>query len=288
MGRYKKILVAYDGSVSSRNAFKQAIRLAESEKSWMKVVAVMPSYEGELDITAVRNLKEVLRGPGEKLLKEAEEIAKAEGATVVTNLEQGEPYERIIDVAESENCDLIVMGRRGLRRLERAFMGSVTARVIGHSRKDVLVVPRDTGIGLGKLLLATDGSIYSNAAMERAIDLAKSYGSALMAVSVVDVPPEFYAEAPNAFEDMVLKTKGNVSDVKKKAEASGLQASTFVGEGDAYKVITDLAVKEKAEMLVMGSHGRTGLKRLLMGSVTEKVIGHAPCPVLVVKGGPRA
>ncbi len=288
MGRYKKILVAYDGSVSSRNAFKQAIRLAESEKSWMKVVAVVPSYEGELDITAVRNLREVLRGPGEKLLKEAAEIAKAEGAVVVTNLEQGEPYERIIDVAESENCDLIVMGRRGLRRLERAFMGSVTARVIGHSRKDVLVVPRDTGIGFGRLLLATDGSIYSNAATKRAIDLAKSYGSALMAVSVVDVPPEFYAEAPNAFEDMVLKMKGNVSDVKKKAEESGLQASTFVGEGDAYKVITDLAVKEKAEMLIMGSHGRTGLKRLLMGSVTEKVIGHTPCPVLVVKGDPRA
>ncbi len=71
--------------------------------------------------------------------------------------------------------------------------------------------------------------------------------------------------------------------MKKKAELDGVRAETFVGESEAFQVINKLAREQKANMIIMGSHGRTGLRRLLMGSVTEKVIGHAPCPVLVVK-----
>ena len=104
-----------------------------------------------------------------------------------------------------KNCDLIVMGRKGRHRIERALVGSVTARVIGHSRKDVLVVPDKTAIGWKTILLATDGSIYSKAAADKAIDLAKFYGGKLKVVSGVDVPSEFYAEAPDAVEDLTKK-----------------------------------------------------------------------------------
>ena len=62
-----------------------------------------------------------------------------------------------------------------------------------------------------------------------------------------------------------------------------MKAETFVGEAEADEAIVNLAKEQKASVIVVGSHGRTGLKRLLMGSVTENVIGHAPCPVLVVK-----
>ena len=74
-----------------------------------------------------------------------------------------------------------------------------------------------------------------------------------------------------------------MAEVKKQAEAAGVKAETFVGEAEAYEAITKLAKEQKADMIVLGSHGRTGLRRLLMGSVAEKVIGYAPCPVLVVK-----
>ncbi|MBI4823484.1 MAG: universal stress protein [Nitrospirae bacterium] len=283
MGRYKKLLVAYDGSISSKNALKQAIRLAETEKSWIKVVAVVPSYEGELDLTAVRNIKEVLKGSAEKLIKEATEVAKAEGASVMVNLEQGEAYEKIIDVAEEENCDLIVMGRRGMRALERAFMGSVTARVICHSKKDVLVIPRDAHIGFKNILLAVDGSEFGRLATERAVEFAKSYGSNLVAISVVDVTDEFLAQAPEIVDDLIKKAKTFLKDVQEKASTSNVNVETFVKEGETYTKILELAGEKKADVIFMGSHGRTGIKKLLMGSVTEKVIGHTPCPVLVVK-----
>jgi nucleotide-binding universal stress UspA family protein len=281
--KVKKMLVAIDGSESSMHALKESFKLARNEKSWITVVSVVPEYKGDLDLVAVGNVMASMRKPCEDALHKAEELAKAEGALIKTVCEEGEPHERIIDLAEAENCELIVMGRRGLSRLERALVGSVTARVIGHSHIDVLVVPSTTEIGWKKILLATDGSKYSKAAAERVIDFAGEYRGELRVVSVVDVPAEFYGEAPDAVEDLIKKAKGYVEDVKRQAEASGIKTETFVREGEAYKAILDLAKEQNANAIVMGSHGRTGLKRLLMGSVTEKVIGYASCPVLVVK-----
>ena len=283
MGKYKKILVAFDGSESSKNALLQAFRLANDEGCWITVAAVIPPYEGEMELVGVKDIRAALRKPCDDAIAEAEKIAKAEKALIKTVCEEGEIYKKIVDLAEAENCDLIVMGRKGRHRIERALVGSVTARVIGHSRKDVLVVPDKTAIGWKTILLATDGSIYSKAAADKAIDLAKFYGGKLKVVSGVDVPSEFYAEAPDAVEDLTKKAEGFVVNVKEKAEAFGIATATYIREGEAYKVIADLARNEKADVIFMGSHGRTGLKKLLMGSVAERVIGHAPCPVLVVK-----
>jgi nucleotide-binding universal stress UspA family protein len=283
MGRYRKVLVAFDGSESSKNALRQAIKLARAEKSWIKLVAVVPSYEGDIDLTGVRDVAEAIEGPARKYLAEAVDIAQAEGAAVITNIEQGEAYERIVDVASAENCDIIVMGRRGRGRLNKAFMGSVTARVIGHSDRDVLVIARDSSLGWNKILLPTDGSKWSEAAAGHAIDFAKSYGGELKAVSVVDVTEEFSVQAPDIVEKLVQNCKAVLEVVRKKAEAAGVKVETFIREGESHEVITGLATEVGADIIVMGSHGRTGLKRLLMGSVTEKVIGHATCPVLVVR-----
>lgn len=283
MERYKKILVAFDGSESGKNALRQAFNLANDERCWITVVSVAPPYHGDLDLIAIKDVVASLRRPCEEALKEAQKIAEQEGALIKTVCEEGEPYERIVDLADAENCDVIVMGRRGLRRLERALVGSVTARVIGHTQRDVLVVPRDAQLKWGKILVATDGSRYSAAATEKAISFAKSYGGNLLVVSVVDIPSEFYAEAPKAVEDMIKKAKEYTSAVKKQAEAAGVKTETYVGEAEADAAILNLAAEQKADMIVMGSHGRTGLRRLLMGSVTEKVIGNATCPVLVAK-----
>ncbi len=284
MGKYKKILVAFDGSVSGTNALLQSFRLATEEKSWITVATVVPAYEGDLNLIAVGDIHQALRRPGEEILSRANALAKKEGALIKTVLEEGEAYDRIVDLAEAENCGVVVMGRRGSSSIEKSHIGSVTARVIGLSQRDVLVVPEGTNIGWQKILIATDGSRYSELATERAIDFAKSYGGSLIVVSVVDVPAEFYAEAPAAVDKLIDNAKGFVAAARKKAEANYISASSFVGEGDAFEIITKLADKEAIDVIIMGSHGKTGLKRLLMGSVAEKVIGHAPCPVLVVKG----
>lgn len=283
MGKYNKILVAIDGSDSGRNALLQAFRLAVDEKCWITVASVIPPYEGDIDLTGVKDVRASLAKPCEDALGEAQRLAERERALIKTVCEEGETHERIVDLADAENADIIVMGRRGRSGFERALVGSVTARVIGYSQRDVLVVPHDAKIGWKKILFATDGSKYSNLAAEKAVAFAKSYGGELVVLSVVDVPAELYAEAPKAVEDLIQKAREYTAAVKKKAEAADVRSESFIGEGEAYEAVVKLAKEQAADVIVLGSHGRTGLRRLLMGSVTEKVIGYAPCPVLVVK-----
>lgn len=282
MGKYKKILVAFDGSESSKNALRQAITLAESEKCWLKVLAVVPSYEGDLELVGVSDIGNVLKGPMDRLVKAAEEIAASASVNVITDTEQGKPYEKIIDVADEERCDLIVMGRRGLRRIERVLMGSVTSRVISHSSRDVLVVPRGASIGWKKILLATDGSEPSARALDRAADFASSYGGELAVLSVADVPAEFFGEAPDIGKRLVEQARKRAEEAKSQAAQRGVTAEALVRQGDAHQVIVDVAADLGADVIFMGPRGRKGVKKLVMGSVTEKVIGYATCPVLVV------
>ncbi len=283
MGKYKRILVAIDRSESGKNALHQAFNLANEEKCWITVTSVVPPFEGETVGLGVKDIKAALRKPCDDALAEVNKIVKNEHTFVKTVCEEGDVYERIVDLADAENCDVIVMGRHGRRKIERMLMGNVTARVIGHFQRDVFVVPNGTAIGWKIIILATDGSKYSAAAAKRAISLAKSYGGVLKVLSVVDVTSEFYDEAPQAVDSLVQQAKGYVSDVKKQAEDAGVNADTFIREDEVYLAINNLAQEEKANIIIMASHGRTGLRRLLMGSVTEMVIGHSFCPVLVVK-----
>ena len=174
MGKYRKILVAVDSSESSRNALHQAFKLASDEKSGLTVTSVVPPYEGEIEILGIKDIRAAIRKPCEDALGEVEKLAKTERMLVKTVCEEGEVYERIVDLADAENCDVIVMGRRGLRGIQRTLVGSVTARVIGHTQRDVLVVPNGASLGWKKIVLATDGSKYSAAATARAILFAHS------------------------------------------------------------------------------------------------------------------
>ncbi len=284
MGRYRKILVAVDGSDSSKNAFRQACKIARQDASWITVITTIPFYQDLFQMPSIQEkVSKTLREDGEKVISEIKKIADQEDAFIRPVIEEGSPVNTIVDTAGENNFDLIVMGRHGKSQLERALVGSVTARVIGHSRGDVLVIPKNASIGWNNILISTDGSKYSTAATEKAIDLAKSYGGRLQTLSVVDVTEEFQTEAPGAVEELVRKAKGFVDDVRKKAETQGIKTEALVREGETFKIITDLSKEYKTDVIVMGSHGRTGMNRLLMGSVTEKVIGYAPCPVLVVK-----
>ena len=283
MGKYKKILIAVDGSESSRNALLQAFRLAVEEKCWITVTSVVPPYTGELDLTGVSDVRASLARPCEEALQEARQLAEQEGILIKTVREEGETYERIVDLADAENADIIVMGRRGKRRMTHALVGSVTARVIGHTQRDVLVVPSGAELGWKRIVTGSDGSRFSTMATNKAISFATAYGGSLAVLSVVDVPSELYAEAPQAVEDLIRKAKEYTAAVKAQAEAAGISVATFIGESEADEAIINLAKEQNANMIVVGSHGRTGLRRLLMGSVTEKVIGNAACPVLVVR-----
>jgi nucleotide-binding universal stress UspA family protein len=137
--------------------------------------------------------------------------------------------------------------------------------------------------GFEKLLLATDGSESVEPAIEEAIQIAKLCSSTLYALSVVEVNSEYQALAPKLVEAAETETKEHLQAVKTRADKEGVLCETIVHQGDRpYKFIVDEAVRTKADMIILGTHGRTGLKRLMMGSVTARVIGHAPYKVMVI------
>ena len=281
MGIYKKLLVAVDGSDASLHAFKEALRISKKD---ILVLAVAPPYSGDLRVMGTSDISELLRQPCEIALDKAMQMAEDEGAEIRPVCVMGEPYETIVDVAEDEGRDLVVMGVKGARFPERLVVGSTTARVIGFCSQDVLVVPEKVPVRWERILLATDGSEYSRKATAKALDLVQSSGGTLKVVSVLEISPHIYAVAPEFTEEKIKLPKQYVKEVKDLAASRGILAEDFVREAEfPDQVIIELAQKTDIDLIVMGSHGRTGLKRLLMGSVTERVIGHAPCPVLVVK-----
>jgi nucleotide-binding universal stress UspA family protein len=277
MGMYKKLLVAVDGSDISLHAFKEALRISKED---VVVLSAAPPYSGDLRVVGTSDLGELLRQPCEQALGKVMEIAEAKRAQIRPMCVMAEP----VETAEDEGRDLIVMGVRGASLAQRLLVGSTTARVIGYSSQDVLVVPEKGSIGGDRLLVATDGSEYSRKAVNKALDLLQNSGGTLTVVSVLEISPHIYAVAPEVAEEKIKLPQKYVEEVKDLAASRGIQAEGVVREAEcANEVICDIAGKQSIDLIVLGSHGRTGLKRLLMGSVTESVIAHAPCPVLVVK-----
>jgi len=277
---YSRLLVGVDGSDASLHALQEAFKISTS---WVTVVAVTPFYEGDLRLLGVPKSEKLIREPCDMALAQAQELADQAGVLIRPVCERGVPDERIVKLAEMGSRDLIVMGARGHNFLENLLVGSVSRRVIGFTSKDILVVPIKGVVGWEKILLATDGSSRSRKAADRALELAQIYGSELLVVSVQDFPAAIRGVAPRERLELLKICEDHVAEVIQRAEALQIKAEGIILEGTAYTAIADLAQENQVNLIVMGSHGKAGLSRLLMGRVTERVIGHAPCPVLVVK-----
>lgn len=287
--KLEKLLLSTDGSEFGEGAIREAIKLAKTCSSKLFVISVVetnPEYE-----TIAPQLVEKAEKEARKHLEAVKERAVKEGVDCEIIARQGEdPFKYIVDEAEKNQACMIITGRRGRKGLKRLMMGSETARIIGHAPCNVLVVPRAANIEFKRIIVATDGSKYSEAAVREAIGIAKRCGSALIAISVVP------SEAASPFdivhtemmkEDIAEKelkmAECTIRDFKEASEKEGVSVTGLIYSGKPFEAIINTAKEKKADLIVVGSHGRTGISKLLMGSVTERVIGLAECAVLVVK-----
>ncbi|MBA3070580.1 MAG: universal stress protein [Nitrospirae bacterium] len=273
VARMEKLLLPTDGSMASEGAAREAINLAKTCGSKLYIISVVeiPAFGGEF-VETLPKMIEKLETDARGLLESLKERAGKEGVSCEALIYQGvEPYKYIVDEAAKNNVEMIIMGGRGKTGLERVMMGSVTAKVIGHAPCKVMVVPKDAKLTLEKILIATDGSIYSELASREAISIAKRSGGSLVVLSVAKR------------DENLLVAKESVDMVRKVAEKEGIKVEALTLKGMPHEVIVNTAAQKKAGLIVIGSYGRTGIERLLMGSVTERVIGHSGCAVLVVK-----
>ena len=231
----------------------------------------------------VQDAGKLIRQPCDAALSRCEATAREAGVEVKTICALGEPYARLIELAEEENSDLIVIGAKGLTSLKYSLIGSVARKVIGFTAKDVLVVPDGARVGWDHILLATDFSANSEGAENRALELALTHEAKLTIISVLELPTCLYGEVGELGCSIPADRSRILENLQNKAASWGISAAAVIKPGESHRLIVETAKDIGAEVIVMGSHGRTGLTRLLMGSITEKVIGSAVCPVLVVK-----
>ncbi len=286
----ERLLLATDGSEFSEGAIREAIGLAKrcgSKLSAMTVLETNPEYE-----TIAPQLLEKAEKTAWTHLESIKARAASEGVDCAVSIHEGEDsYHFIADEAAKFKASMIVMGRRGKKGLKRLMMGSTTARVIGHAPCNVLVVPRISQVEFRSILVATDGSKYSAAAASEAIGIAKRNKSDLTVIAVV--PAEIATPTDIEFamaqreliaEKEMHEAEKNAKAVKEAALKEGVSVKAYVMTGKPADAIIETAKEQKSDLIVLGSHGRTGLEKLLMGSVAERVIVLSQGAVLVVKG----
>jgi nucleotide-binding universal stress UspA family protein len=143
-----------------------------------------------------------------------------------------------------------------------------------------------------RILHPSDFSPASGPAFAHAIDLAKSNGAELLLVHVLDTPvpmgPDGYI-SPSVYEDIQKSARAygqrKLAALVERAKKGGVEATPLLLEGAAPQAIVRAARSKRADLVVMGTHGRTGFAKLFLGSVAERVVASAPCPVMTVRGG---
>jgi hypothetical protein len=268
--KLEKLLVCTDGSSDSQGALAGTLALAQSCGSKIFILQIL-EFNPELEAAApeiiarrearVHDYLEACKAEAEKLEVPMEvRVRRAEVA-----------YAGIVEEADRIRPDIIIMGRRGRSRLFRLMMGNVTARVIGYSPFNVLVVPKGVPLEFRRILVASDGSPHSYAAWDEALYITRRVGAELIGLSVAR------GESEMETADSIVRR------LKKEADMGGVALETLVLQGRPYEAIVQAARDKQADLIVMGALGMTGLTSLLMGSVTERVIAQTPCAVMVVK-----
>ena len=280
-----KILLATDGSEDAELATTTAAALANvtgSELHLVNVGVVAPALLAPLDVEPARVEREVRDVLGEQARK-AENVG---GAVAQSHVRVGEAAREVVDLAEEIGTGLIAVGSRGRGKAKRMLMGSVSDAVVRNAHCPVMVVRRKPVVFPAKILLATDGSEEAELAARTAADLAAKTGSELHVIHVLVLPHETLYDpfGTAAREEFEKRGRVKLDELVGRLGASGgeLGGAHFrVGSPDAE--IVAQAEEVGVGMVVLGSRGLGAMRRALMGSISDSVVRHAHCPVLVVR-----
>jgi nucleotide-binding universal stress UspA family protein len=284
---YERILFPTDGSEGAGDAFEHALDIAAANDATVVVLNVADTTRDSV-VRVGNEVLDALVSEGERVVEETAERARERGVAVETETLQGSPAETIADYAEARGVDLVVMPTHGRQGLERLFLGSVTERVVRSATVPVLTVRpgADLEHPYRSVLVPTDGSDPANAALDAGIGTARGAGAALHVLSVVgtatlgtDVHSSAYAtELEESAETVVEAATERATDAGVESVTGAVELAASV-----YKRVLDYAEEHDIDLIVVGTHGRTGLDRYLLGSVTEKLVRTAPAPVLTVR-----
>jgi nucleotide-binding universal stress UspA family protein len=288
-----RILVAIDLSAGSDEALRQADAWAKRTNGKLGVIHVMPDlvqthtlFPQETANAALGAAELEARVKGAV----ADRIESVTGRTDADRIvDMGVDYARILDHAESWKADLVVCGAHGHTGVRKAI-GGVAEKIARYAHCEVLVVRESPE--KGPVLAGTDLSDPSMPAVSAAAREAHYRGVPLLVVSAVDTPLAAYFEAlgvpfggaPPVLPDAAPAARAAHLELLQQAiQRTGTKGEAIIADGPAQQQILRIAAEQKAGLIVIATHGRSGLRRIALGSVTERVLETSPISVLVVR-----
>jgi nucleotide-binding universal stress UspA family protein len=294
--RIETVLVATDGSEPAERAARHAIALAATTGADLHAISVVDGATSQVARSAyggddaVDALELQCKQATDAVADLAAEAPAAPDVT--TAVRSGTPHRAIADYADEQDVDVVIVGTEGRSGLDRVVLGSVAENVLRTSRRPVLVVPPAAGdpdadqTPYDAVLVPTDGSEGAGRAVAWAVELADHYAAPLHALFAADATP-FPTTVRSKQLLNALDAAGNdaIEAVRQRGDAAGVEVVGAVGSGAPAPTIVEYCEDEPIDLVVMGTKGRSGLDRLLLGSVTEQVVRTGDVPVLAVPPG---
>lgn len=304
MRTIQRILHPTDFSASAKQAFRLALQVADRAGAELHLLNVAPNL-GEDPVRSAYDLESGdaslfrdLRDKADAQMLQMIEAAGADAASIKRVHSRGiAPGPVILDYAGDEDVDLIVMGTHGRRGVKRLVLGSVTEEVMRQSPCDVLTVraPDEGEVArpaVQRCLVPVDLSVYARPLLREAKTIAASFGAQIDLLHVIE-PLPFPAPLMGAvsIHDLVSdpggRTREQLDELVRTTEGPPVPIDMHVEEGHAARAIRTAADALKSDMVVMASHGLSGLEGMLLGSVTARVIRRTKSPVWVVHVEPE-
>ena len=300
---YTKILIPLDGSKTAEKVLPYARFLAGSLKLPVELLAVVDIVEMATHISADR--ARYLDTMIEDSVRNSEQYLKGvagtfPGVNTKCTLEKGKAEQMIVETAAADKGTLVTMATHGRSGMNRWLLGSVTEKVLRGATNPMLLI-RATEAGktdgeatLKSIVVPLDGSELAEGVLPAVAELAKTLKLGVVLFRAYSIPTSAYAGgegyyAVNYEELLTAMREEAVDYLEKRTEAVkklGIANVSYVAkEGFAADEIISLARKSPDNLIAMCTHGRSGVKRWVLGSVTETVVRHSADPVLVLRAG---
>ncbi len=294
---FERIMVPVDGSVVSGKALEFAIERAKIHNSKITVafavnrLSVATATAAPYSYVDATPMFEALESEAEAVLGSAESAVRAAGVSAKRARLEGPPGQAILTFARQTNPDVIVMGTRGRQGFERLALGSTADEVVRASAVPVFVVPQRAVAAakpgpLERVLVAIDGSPAADDGLAFACVLAQRERARLTLCTVAEATGlDWDGPDRDLFLEAEIEERARPLLERSRVRASslGIAVDTDLREGDAAAEIVASAQQAQADVVVVGTHGRAGIPRFILGSVAEGVMRSSPVPICTVR-----
>lgn len=286
-----KVLLGVDSTSASQLAVDEVAARPWPPQTSVEVVTVIDL----VDSWNAPDLNSTLMNSADQALSSASQRLREAGVDSSSAVLTGDPKEIMVNYAAQTGVDLVVVGSHESSDWMRFLLGSVARALVRHAPCSVEVVRSRSNAGALKILLATDGSEFSREAVRNVASRPWPAGTEIRAISVVELAPAWLRAPypayfdPKAMEELrgeaMQRAQAAITAAEQVLADAGFPESgtVVIPSASPQQMILNQAAEWNADLIVLGSHGRRGAGRFLLGSVSEEVAFHANCSVEIIR-----